>query len=48
MALYYDNPEITAEENLKCDVCIRICKPAEPNGDIGVKTIGGGRFVAFT
>ena len=48
LALYHDNPEITAEENLKCDVCIRICKPAGPNGDIGVKTIGGGRFVAFT
>ena len=48
LALYYDNPEITAEENLKCDVCIRICKPARPNGDIGVKTIGGGRFVVFT
>ena len=48
MALYHDNPEITAEENLKCDVCIRICKPAGPNGYIGVKTIGGGRFVAFT
>ena len=44
LALYYDNPEITAEENLKCDVCIRICKPAEPNGDIGVKTIGGRTF----
>lgn len=48
LALYYDNPEITPEENLKCDVCIRICKPAQPNGDIGVKTIGGGRFAMFT
>lgn len=48
LALYHNNPEITAEENLKCDVCIRICKPAVPNGDIGVKTIGGGRFAMFT
>lgn len=48
LALYHNNPEITSEENLKCDVCIRICKPAEPHGDIGVKTIGGGRFAMFT
>lgn len=47
LALYHDNPEITAEGNLKCDVCIRVCKPAEPHGDIGVKTIGGGRFARF-
>lgn len=48
LAFYYDNPEIIADENLRCDVCLRICKPAEPNGDIGVKTIGGGRFAVFT
>lgn len=48
LALYHNNPEITAEENLKCDVCIRICKPAVPNGNIGVKTIGGGQFAMFT
>lgn len=48
LALYYNNPEITSEENLKCDVCIRICKPAGPNGRIGVKEFGGGRFAMFT
>lgn len=48
LALYYDNPEIIAGENLKCDVCIRVRKPAEPNGDIGVKTIDGGCFAMFT
>lgn len=48
LALYHDNPEITSEENLKCDVCIRICKTAVPHGDIGVKTFGGGRFALFT
>lgn len=48
LALYYNNPEITTEENLKCDVSIRICKPAQPSGEIGVKTFGGGRFAMFT
>lgn len=47
LALYYDNPEIMAGEDLRCDVCIRICKPAQPNGEIGVKTFGGGRFAMF-
>jgi len=48
LAFYYDNPEIATEENLKCDVCLRVCKQAEPNGDIGVKAICGGRFAMFT
>lgn len=47
LALYYNNPGITAEENLSCDVCIRVCKPAAPNGEIGVKEIGGGRYAVF-
>lgn len=48
LAIYHDSPEITAEGNLKCDVCLRVCKPAQPNGAIAVKTIGGGRFAMFT
>lgn len=47
LALYYDNPEILNEENLRCDVCLHVCKPAQPNGEIGVKTFGGGRFAKF-
>lgn len=48
LALYYDNPEITADENQKCEICLRVCKPAEPHGEIGVKEIQGGRFALFT
>ena len=48
LALYYDNPEITEDRNLKCDVCLHVCKPAVPNNDIGVKEIEGGRFAVFT
>lgn len=48
LALYYNSPELTNEENLRCDVCLRVCKPVEPNGDIGVKTIEGGRYAMFT
>lgn len=47
LALFYDNPDVTAEDNLKCDVCLSIHHSAQPNGEIGVKTIGGGRFAQF-
>ena len=49
LALYYNSPETAvSDESMRCDVCLRVCKPVEPNGDIGVKTIEGGRFVVFT
>ncbi len=48
LALYYNSPELTCDENLRCDICLRVCKPVEPNGEIGVKTIDGGSFAMFT
>lgn len=48
LAIYYNSPELTCDENLRSDICMRVCKPVEPNGDIGVKTIDGGRFAMFT
>lgn len=48
IAVYYDNPEVMVCDNMKCDVCISVSKAAQPNEEIGVKTIDGGRFVMFT
>lgn len=48
IGMYYNNPEVTSGENLMSDVCLRVCKPAEPNGEIAVKEISGGRFALFT
>lgn len=48
IGVYHNNPEITLGENLMSDVCLRVCKPAQPNGDIAVKEIPGGRFTVFT
>ena len=48
IGIYHNNPEITLEQNLMSDICLRVCKPAEPNGDIAVKEIPGGRFAVFT
>ena len=48
IGMYYNSPEITSGNNLMSDVCLRVCKPATPNGDIAVKEIQGGRFIVFT
>ena len=48
LGVYYDSPEITDVEKLQCDICLRVCKNAEPNGEVGVKRITGGRFAMFT
>ena len=48
IGLYYDNPQITQNELIKYDVCLRICKSAEPNGHIGVKELKGGKYAIFT
>lgn len=47
LAIYYDNPQITLEENLRCNVCLSIDKEAEPHDEIDVKMIAGGKFVVF-
>lgn len=48
LTLYYNNPHITENEKIKYDVCLRVCNPVEPFGDIGVKELAGGRHVVFT
>ncbi len=48
LGLYYNDPKISNDENIKYDICIRVCKPVNPNGDIGVKEIAGGRYAMFT
>ena len=48
IGVYYNNPEITSGENLMSDVCLRICKPAQPHDDIAVKEIPRGRYAVFT
>ena len=49
LAFYYNSPEVsTGDENLRCDVCLSVHKPVEPNGEIGVKSIAGGKFAVFT
>jgi len=47
ICIYHDDPQITKSAKLRTDVCLVICKPAEPNGEIGVKEIAGGVYAMF-
>ena len=48
IGLYYNNPKITKDEQIKYDVCLRVCKHVEPAENIGVKELAGGRYAMFT
>ncbi len=44
----YDDPEITPADKLRYDACIIVDGSVEPEGDIGVQEIGGGRYAVAT
>lgn len=48
LVFYNNDPCVTEPEHLSCDICIAIHKPAVPNGEIGVKSVAGGKFAEFT
>ena len=43
----YDDPNVTDPDKLRYDACLVIHKEAEPEGDVGVKTLKGGKFAMF-
>ncbi|WP_298757185.1 GyrI-like domain-containing protein [uncultured Psychroserpens sp.] len=45
--LPYDDPNVTPADKLRYDACLIIHKKAEAVGDIGVKTLKGGKFAVF-
>lgn len=47
LGLPHDNPQVTDENKVQYDACLAIHKDAKPTGDIGVKTIKGGKFAVF-
>ncbi|MBN2443161.1 MAG: AraC family transcriptional regulator [Spirochaetales bacterium] len=44
IAVYHDNPEITAEEKLRVSVCVSINEDIEPSGEIGTLQLPGGKY----
>ena len=48
IGIYYNDPKVTEADKLRSDVCLVIHKPAQPQGEIGVKEIPGGRYAIFS
>jgi AraC family transcriptional regulator len=47
IGIYHDDPKVTEESKLRTDLCLALQKKAEPKGEIGVKTIEGGKYAKF-
>ncbi len=47
LGLPHDDPNITEDDKIRYDACLVIHKKANPSGEIGVKTLKGGKFATF-
>jgi AraC family transcriptional regulator len=47
VAVYYNDPEVTAPEKLRTDLCLVLPKRAEPRGAVGVTSVFGGKYAKF-
>ncbi len=47
IGLPHDDPKVTNDEKIRYDACLAIHKEAKPTGDIGVKTLKGGKYAVF-
>lgn len=48
ICIYHDDPKVTEPEKLQTDVCLTLNSTAKPQGEIGVKSIEGGRYAIFS
>lgn len=47
LGISYDDPSITEPSKCRYEACVKIKKEATPEGEIGIKTIEGGKFAVF-
>jgi AraC family transcriptional regulator len=45
--LSHDDPDVTETSKLRYDACIAVDRDVEPEGEIGVKNAGGGKYAVF-
>ena len=43
----YDDPNITEADKIRYDACLVVHKEARPEGEVGIKTLNGGKFAMF-
>jgi len=44
----HDDPHITPADKLRFDCCVTVSKEFQPEGEVGVQTVGGGEFAVLT
>lgn len=47
IGISHDDPRVTEGAKCRYDACVVVNKPVNPEGEIGVKTIPGGKFAVF-
>ncbi len=47
ISVYHDDPKVTESDKLRTEVCLAVKKPASAKGEIGVKSIAGGKYAVF-
>jgi AraC family transcriptional regulator len=47
IAFYFDDPRVTEASQLRTHLCLTVRKPADPKGEINLKTIEGGKYAKF-
>ena len=47
ICVYHDDPKVTEAEKLRTDICLVLPEKAQPQGEIGVKEISGGKYAVF-
>ena len=48
LGIFYDNPSVTFDDDLYNEICIATEQEVEPNGNIEVKRLHGGKYIVFT
>jgi AraC family transcriptional regulator len=47
IGISHDDPHVTAESRFRYDACVTIDCEAKPEGEVGQKTIAGGKYAVF-
>jgi len=48
LGIYYHDPKVTESSKLCSDVCLVVRKAVQPQGEIGVKEVSGGKYAVFS
>jgi AraC family transcriptional regulator len=48
IGLSYDDPDVTPVDKIRYDACVTVGDDFEPEGEIGVQTVGGGTYAVTT